>query len=114
MHFDGVLPLVGWCLSARGRHDEARALATPRVREIAAADHDIALWLAELFAMEGMADDAVEWLRTAVRIGNENYPLLATSRKLDALRSDPRFAELLEDLQRRHEARRQALYETAP
>ncbi len=113
-HFDGVLPLVGWCLSARGRHDEARALATPRVREIAAADHDIALWLSDLFAMECIADDAVEWLRTAVRIGNENYPLLATSRKLDPLRSDPRFAELLEDLQRRHEARRQALYETAP
>jgi eukaryotic-like serine/threonine-protein kinase len=108
-HFDGALPLVGWCLSARGRHDEARALATPRVREIAAADHDIALWLAELLAMEGMADDAIDWLRRAVRIGNENYPLLATGRKLDPLRQDPRFGELLEDLRRRHESRTQAV-----
>jgi serine/threonine-protein kinase len=112
-HFDGLLPLVAWCLSARGRHDEARALVTPRVREIAAADHDIALWLAELYAMEGMLEDALEWLRTAVRIGNENYPLFATSRKLDPLRGDRRFVELVEELQRRHEARRLALYEAA-
>ncbi|MFI4945681.1 MAG: tetratricopeptide repeat protein, partial [Burkholderiales bacterium] len=108
-HFDGALPLVGWCLSARGRHDEARALATPRVREIAAADHDIALWLAELLAMEGLADDAIDWLHRAVRLGNENYPLLATSRKLDSLRQDPRFGELLEELRRRHESRSQAV-----
>jgi serine/threonine-protein kinase len=113
-HFDGLLPLVAWCLSARGRHDEARALVTPRVREIAAADHDIALWLAELYAMEGMLEDALEWLRTAVRIGNENYPLFATSRKLDPLRGDLRFVELVEELQKRHEARRLALYEAAP
>ena len=34
-HFDGVLPLLGWCLSARGQHEQARALVTDRVREIA-------------------------------------------------------------------------------
>ena len=83
-HFDGVLPLLGWCLSSRGQHEQARALVTDRVREIATADHDIALWLAEFYAMEGMAEDALEWVRLAVRIGNENYPLLARSPKLDA------------------------------
>ena len=76
-HFDGVLPLLGWCLSARGQHEQARALVTDRVREVATADPDIALWLASFYAMEGMTDDAVDWVSRAVRMGNENYPLLA-------------------------------------
>ncbi len=105
-HFDGVLPLVGWCLSARGQHEQARALVTDRVREIAGADHDIALWLGELYAMEGMTEEALEWVRRAVAIGNENYPHLARTPKLDGLRGDPRFAELLEELRTRWDARR--------
>jgi tetratricopeptide (TPR) repeat protein len=105
-HFDGVLPILGWCLSSRGQHEQARALMTDRVREIATADHDIALWLASFYAMEGMNEDALEWARLAVRIGNENYPLFAHSVKLEGLRSDPRFAELLEELRQGWEARR--------
>jgi serine/threonine protein kinase/tetratricopeptide (TPR) repeat protein len=105
-HFDGVLPLMAWCLSARGRHDEARALISDRVREIATADHDIALWLASFYSMEGMIDEAVEWVRLAVRIGNDNYPLFAHTAKLDRLRSDPRFLELLEEMRQRWDERR--------
>jgi hypothetical protein len=93
-------------MSARGQHEQARALVTDRVREIATADHDIAFWLASFYAMEGMTNDALEWARLAVRIGNENYPLFARTPKLDALRTDPRFTELLEELRQRWEARR--------
>jgi eukaryotic-like serine/threonine-protein kinase len=107
-HFDGVLPLLAWCLSARGQHEQARALITDRVREIATADHDIALWLASFYAMEGMTEQAIEGVRRAVQIGNENYPLLASTAKLDALRGDPRFQELLEDVHRRWDERRRA------
>jgi serine/threonine-protein kinase len=105
-HFDGVLPLLAWCLSSRGQHEQARALVTDRVREIATADHDIALWLAEFYAMEGLLEEALEWIRLAVRIGNENYPLVARTPKLDALRADPRFADLVEELRQRWEERR--------
>jgi eukaryotic-like serine/threonine-protein kinase len=105
-HFDGILPLLGWCLSARGRHEQARALVTDRVREIATADPDIALWLASFYAMEGMTEDALEWVRLAVRIGNENYPLFAHTPKLDLLRNDARFTGLLEELRQRWESRR--------
>jgi tetratricopeptide (TPR) repeat protein len=104
-HFDGVLPLLGWCLSARGQHEQARALVTDRVREVANADPDIALWLASFYAMESMLDEAVEWVSRAVRMGNENYPLLAASPKLVGLREDPRFAGLLEEVRGRWEAR---------
>jgi serine/threonine-protein kinase len=112
-HFDGVLPILGWCLSSRGQHEQARALMTDRVREIATADHDIALWLASFYAMEGMNEDALEWVRRAVRIGNENYPLFAHSAKLDGLRSDPGFVELVEELRRGWEARRREEKATA-
>lgn len=104
-HFDGVQPLLAWCLSARGEHEAARALITERVKETAAADHDIAFWLASFYAMEGMVADGVEWSRRSVRLGNENYPLFAGSHKLDSLRRDPRFIEMLDELKRLWEMR---------
>lgn len=108
-HLDGVQPLLGWCLSARGEHERARALITDRVRETATADHDIAFWLASFYSMEGLVEDAIEWVRKAIQLGNENYPLFAGSRKLDNLRADPRFQALLEDLRWRWEARKASL-----
>jgi serine/threonine-protein kinase len=105
-HFDGIQPLLGWVLSARGEHERARAVVTDRVKETAAADHDIALWLASLYSMEGMVEEGVEWARRAVTLGNENYPLFASSHRLDGLRQDPRFAELLEQLRGLWESRR--------
>ena len=113
-HFDGVQPLLAWCLSARGEHEQARALITDRVREVATADHDIAFWLASFYGMEGMKNEAIEWVRLAIWLGNENYPLFAQSHKLDSLRDDPRFAEMMDDLKRRHESRRDTTLETAP
>jgi serine/threonine protein kinase/tetratricopeptide (TPR) repeat protein len=107
-HFDGVLPLLAWCLSARGRHEEARALITDRVREVASADHDIAFWLASFYAMEGMGDEAVEWVQVAVRRGNDNYPLFASSPRLAPVRSDPRLVPLLEEMRERWQGRQQA------
>ena len=104
-HFDGVLPLVAWCLSVKGQHEAARALISERVLSVASADHDIALWLASFYAMEQMHEQAIEWVRLAVRIGNENYPLIARTPKLDSLRSDPRFVEILEELRQGFEAR---------
>jgi serine/threonine-protein kinase len=104
-HFEAAQPLLAWCLSARGDHDGARALITERVREVAAADHDVAFWLASFYAMEGMTDEAVDWVQRAVSLGNENFPLFEKSPKLDAVRSDPRFAALMSDLKQRWEAR---------
>ena len=113
-HFDGVQPLLAWCYSARGEHARARALITERVKEVATADHDIAFWVASFYAMEGMKEEALEWVRLAVWIGNENYPLFEKSRKLDSLRDDPRFVELMSDLKRRWEERRESPREVAP
>jgi tetratricopeptide (TPR) repeat protein len=104
-HFEAAQPLLAWCLSARGDHEGARLLISERVKEVAAADHDVAFWLASFYAMEGMADEAVEWVRRAVSLGNENFPLFEKSSKLDPVRADPRFAALMSDLKQRWEAR---------
>jgi eukaryotic-like serine/threonine-protein kinase len=105
-HFDPLQVILGWCHSAREEHDRARALITDHVKQIAAADHDVALWLASLYAMENMRDEAVEWIRRAIQLGNENYPLFADNPRLDNLRCDLRFIGLLNDLKRKWEERR--------
>ena len=105
-HFEGVTPLLAWCLAARDERERALGLITPRVQESAAADHDVALWLASFYAMVGQVDDGIEWVRRAVRLGNENYPLFASSHKLDSLRQDPRFIEIMDELKRTWQVRR--------
>jgi eukaryotic-like serine/threonine-protein kinase len=105
-HFDPLQVLLGWCHSARGEHERARSLITDHVKQIAAADHDVALWLASLYAMENMRDEAVEWIKRAIQLGNENYPLFADNPRLDNLRCDLRFIDLLNELKRKWEERR--------
>jgi eukaryotic-like serine/threonine-protein kinase len=105
-HFDALHVLRAWCLSRRDQHGEARALITDRVKEVAAADHDVAIWLASFYAMENMRDEAVEWVQRAINLGNENYPLFADNPRLDNLRCDLRFVDLMNDLKKKWEARR--------
>lgn len=104
-HFDGLQVLRAWCFNAQGRHEEARAVITPRVEETAAADHDISFWLASFFAMEGMIDKAIEWVERAIKLGNENYPLFADNPRLNNLRGDARFVAILERLHKQWEGR---------
>ena len=104
-HFEGVYPLLAWCLAERGEHARARQLITPRVREYAQADFDISYWLACFYAREGSSEEALQWLHRSVRLGNEDVPLFERSRHLDSLRADPRFRELMAPLQERYEER---------
>ena len=105
-HFEPIHILRGWCFSARGDHKNALAVITDQVRETAAADHDIAVWMASLYAMEMHRDEAIEWIRRAISLGNENYPMFADNNRLDNLRCDLRFVELINELERKWEERR--------
>ncbi len=92
---DGIRPLLAICLSQQGDHEAARAELNERVFESAAADHDIAYWLASAFALEGMREEAFEWLERAINLGNENRPWFESDPKWEALREDARFRELM-------------------
>jgi serine/threonine-protein kinase len=92
---DGIRPHYAMALSALGRHEEARAQLTPRVKEVAEADHDVPYWLASAYVMEGMYEDALEWLERAISLGNENLPWFEANPLWEPLREDPRFRALM-------------------
>ncbi|MEA2176169.1 MAG: eukaryotic-like serine/threonine-protein kinase [Blastocatellia bacterium] len=92
---DGVRPHYAMALSALGRHDEARAQLTARVKEVAEADHDVPYWLASAYVSEGMYEDALEWLERAISLGNENRPWFEANPLWEPLREDPRFRALM-------------------
>jgi hypothetical protein len=54
-----------------------------------------AYWIAQLYAELGKKDKAFQWLNTAYQERNEPLMGLKTDFTLDAIRSDPRFAELV-------------------
>ncbi|HKR00055.1 MAG TPA: tetratricopeptide repeat protein, partial [Pyrinomonadaceae bacterium] len=97
---DGVRPIYAICLSALGRHAEARAQLTEQVKDVAAADHDISYWLAGVYALEGERDLAFEWLERAIALGNENKAWFESDSNWERLRDDPRFIELMSKIDR--------------
>lgn len=96
---DGIRPLLAQCLSAVGKHEEARAELTDRVKEVASMDHDISYWLATAYAMEGQTSEALEWLLIAIGLGNENLPWFQTNPAWKEMHEDPRFRELMQGLE---------------
>jgi tetratricopeptide (TPR) repeat protein len=92
---DGIRPILAIFLSAQGRHREATEQLTKKVREIAAADHDIAYWLASAYLLQGKQVEALKWLETAIRRGNENYRWFEVDSNWSAMHGDPRFQELM-------------------
>ena len=49
-----------------------RTNLTARVKASAAADPDIAYWLASAFALEDNRDEAFKWLERAISLGRED------------------------------------------
>ncbi len=102
---DGARPILAAALSSAGRHEEARAEITERVRAVAASDHDIAYWLACVYALEGDAEEAFRWLEQAIELGNENRPWFEVDALLENIRGDARFTGLMERIAQRRAAR---------
>ncbi len=93
---DGIRPHLAIALSMVGRHEEARAQLTDRVKRVADADHDAPYWLASAYALEGMPDEAFEWLEHAIDSGNENRTWFEANPVWADLRADERFRALME------------------
>jgi tetratricopeptide (TPR) repeat protein len=96
---DGIRPLLAIALVRSGDAAAARAEITERVRDAAAADHDIAYWLASAYALLGERDEAFKWFSRAVELGNANRPLFESDENIASLRDDPRFGELMRRVQ---------------
>jgi serine/threonine protein kinase/tetratricopeptide (TPR) repeat protein len=92
---DGIRPIYATFLSALGWHEEARAQLTDEVRATANTDHDVAYWLASAYALEGERAEALQWLRRAIELGNENKSWFERDKNWDSLRNDPEFQEIV-------------------
>jgi serine/threonine protein kinase/tetratricopeptide (TPR) repeat protein len=95
---DGIRPIYATFLSALGFSEEARAQLTEEVIKTADTDHDIAYWLASAYAMEGLREDALRWLRRAIELGNENRPWFERDKNWDTLLGDPEYQRIIESI----------------
>ena len=96
----GVRPFLAMFLSKQGNHAAAHAELTDAVKRTAAVDPDIGYAVASVYALEGDRDSAFEWLNRSAAMGNENKPLFEHDPNLAALRSDPRWDELIKKITR--------------
>jgi serine/threonine protein kinase/Flp pilus assembly protein TadD len=93
---DGIRPILATCLSAQGKHELADKQLTDRVKTVAAADHDIAYWLASAYLLQGRQVLALTWLKKAIELGNENYRWFESDPNWTDLHDDPRFKEMMQ------------------
>ena len=92
---DGIKPLYAVYLAGAGKKDEALAQLTEDALAISKADHDMAYWVGSTYSILGETDLAFKWLNKAIKLGNQNKPHFEKDKSLDALRDDPRFADLM-------------------
>lgn len=96
-----------WAVHARaalGDVDGARALLTRDVVDASRRDFQYALTLAEALAQLGELEQAFEFVETAIRQGFLAHRYLETfGWMLDPLKTDPRFAELVQLARERSE-----------
>ncbi len=90
----GIRPFMAMFLSAQGKHDEAIAQLTPEVKRNGEVDADISYSIGSVYALEGLANDAFEWLERSIALGNANKPCFENDPNWASLRSDPRFIQL--------------------
>ncbi|MGI8732693.1 MAG: protein kinase domain-containing protein [Pyrinomonadaceae bacterium] len=102
---DGIRPILAICLSAQGKHTEANEQLTKKVRQVAAADHDISNWLAAAYLLQGRQVEALNWLETAIRLGNENVAWFESDPNWADLREDPRFLKLMDGIKQARQER---------
>jgi Flp pilus assembly protein TadD len=96
---DGIRPLLASYLACAGHSEEARAELTEDALALSKADHDMAYWVGAAYAALDERDLAFKWLERAVKLGNENKPWYENNKCLDSIRSDPRFADLLQKIE---------------
>ena len=80
----------------RGETDIMARAVTPEFKKTFSRDAYYAHALAEVYALVGMHNEALQWLEQAVSRGFINYPMLAEhDPMLESVRGDERFKKLM-------------------
>lgn len=84
-----------------GQAEEMRALMTESVRKTGRRDPQFSHYMADVYALAGMHDDALEWLENALSRGWVNYPFTVLHDPLLVpLRGDRRFMKIAEQMRK--------------
>lgn len=102
---DGIRPILATCLAAQNKRGEALSQLAPKVKEVAAADHDIAYWLGSAYALLNEQDEAVHWLDAASKLGNENYPWFKSDPNWALLKDNPQYQHLMARIEKDYNSR---------
>jgi len=88
-----------------GQAEKACAQMTPLVEESAGWLDHLGRYIADCYSLIGRNDEALRWIRIGMEHGFIHYPFLAVYDPLLAnVRSDPRFAPLMQEVRARWEA----------
>ncbi len=71
-----VYPTIALCYVQLGEREKASTFIVDETLSAAEADSEMAYRLATYFAVEGDESEALHWLRRAIYLGNENYPMV--------------------------------------
>jgi serine/threonine protein kinase/tetratricopeptide (TPR) repeat protein/TolB-like protein len=94
-----VHPTLAMAYVRAGRTADGMALIGEDLLDAASADAETAYRVATYLALIGDVPEALDWLRTAVYLGNENYPWIAANPIWRPLRDEPEMREILRALE---------------
>ncbi len=86
--------VLGEACAAAGYRNEANDILE-QLRELSKQQYVMPYYVSRIYGALGQKDEAFRWLETAYRERATNMIYLQTDSRLDGLRSDPRFQELL-------------------
>jgi TolB-like protein len=87
------------------RHE--RAKIDPKIlryRPEDVIDGDQAYWTGGIHALLGDRQQALEWLKRTVALGDVNYPWFERDKNYDSLRSDPEYQSIMSEVRQRWQA----------
>ena len=91
-------PTLAMCYETANRSERAAALINQQTIAAAESDGETAYRLATYWAVKGDAHQAIDWLRKAIYLGNENYPWFARNPSWSSLREDTDLKSVLDSL----------------
>lgn len=100
---------LGYTLASRGQRNEARAIID-QLKEHGKQNYVSPYFVALIYTALGEHDDAFEWLEKAFDARDEWLTWAGVEPKLDPLRSDPRFPDLLKRLGLRGDESQRAIH----
>jgi serine/threonine-protein kinase len=95
--------MAAFLYASRGKRDKiAPRLLQYKPEQV--IDGDAAAWTAGMYALLGEKQQALNWLRRAVVLGDANYPWYSKDKNYDSLRGDPQFQAIMSEVKKRSDA----------